>query len=359
MLDPIFNMHKIKFGVMDKLFNDIDIEAKTVNVFINLESVLNKLNSSNTENYLRTCGDSKNYEFISNIVNLAAHYRWYFNKVGLKSKVYLYITHPFNHNFYKNRAILSDYRQSYERKYSRNGSNIILSKIANESIQFAKIILEYVEDINLITSNHLDGSLIPLIVSEEKPADLNVIISSDRYDYQYSNRDFIILRPKKEDSYLINKENLISKLMIEEKYTKKSKINSGFYSFILSVIGNKDRNIPKIKGMGISKVISLLNKGVKEGYISDTTFNINLLLNVIKEDYRKIILDNYYCTDIDLQSNLLNSKDKHVVTSQLVNKFDNPSLKKINDDFFMEHPLLIMEMDQFKQKPKTKNIFMG
>ena len=80
-IDPIFNSYKVKFNIMNELFESNNIKFSTnkkVNVFINLDSLIRTLTSenilrclvnSNNENYL-----FQTRNFISNIFNLAADY---------------------------------------------------------------------------------------------------------------------------------------------------------------------------------------------------------------------------------------------------------------------------------------------
>ena len=55
-------------------------------------------------------------------------------------------------------------------------------------------------------------------------------------------------------------------------------------------------------------------------------------------------MNNFYCTDIDFQLLSLNTRDHYNIISQLKDKFDNVSLKKINDKYFTEYPLQLIEV---------------
>ena len=83
-IDPIFNSYKVKFNIMNELFESNDIKFSTNKKvsfsILNLgrcltsENILRCLVNSNNENYL-----FQTRNFISNIFNLAAHYRRYFS----------------------------------------------------------------------------------------------------------------------------------------------------------------------------------------------------------------------------------------------------------------------------------------
>jgi len=64
----------------------------------------------------------------------------------------------------------------------------------------------------------------------------------------------------------------------------------------------------------------------------------------LKKTTKEQILVNFQCTDIYSQYNRLNKKDIYDVLDQLKDKFDNVSLKKINDKYFEDFPLMIQEI---------------
>jgi len=363
-MDAIFNLFKVKFTKLDQLISehckDITKDSK-VNIFINFESVLKKLASSNIEEYLRVKTEDRSFEMISNIVNLAAHYRWFFTKNKIYSKVYIYFSFPFK-SYYKNRLVNPDYRTYYEHKYSKNPNHFVLGSVLDNAIPFTKIILEYIEGVYLIQGEHLESSLVPRIITNDVEDNIvNFIVSTDKYDYQYANKGHYIIRPKQDNSYMVSKENLISTIKKEEKVDSDTDINSEYYPFILSLMGDKYRNIDKIKRVGLTNIIKMINKAKKENVIGEDVYNINILSNIIKEEFKPLVLNNFYCVDIDTQYQLCNIKDLYTITSQLVDKFDNASLKKINDEFFTNYPLYILELadaNKLIKKKEKKNIFI-
>lgn len=333
-----------------------------INFFINLEPIIRKLSSSNVEEYLRVRNEEKVLEMISCIVNLAAHYRLFFSKNKIYSKVYLYLNHPFK-TLYKNRLINPEYRKTYEFKYTKDPKTIVLSNTISQAIPFAKMILEYVEGVYLIESDSIESSLVPQIITSEFPDNsINFILSSDKYDYQYVNKGAYIIRPKKEESYMITKENLIDMIKIEEKIVTEVTVGTNFYPFILSILGDKYRNNTKIKKLGLASILKMINRAIEENMIGKDVSNINILSSIIKEEYCQLLLANFYCTDIDTQMSLLNVKDRYEITKQVIDKFDNVSLKKINDEYFHTFPLYLLELTDanklLKKKAPRKDIFL-
>lgn len=361
-MDPIFNLFKIKFTKLDEILSEgcttLNKNSK-VNVFINFESILKKLSSSNIEEYLRVKGEERNFEMISNIINLASHYRLFFAKNGIYSKIFIYLNYPFK-NMYKNRLINADYRTYYENKYAKNPNHFVLNEVISSSLPLTKIILEYVEGVYLIQSDYIENSLVPYVISKDTTDNVvNFILTNDKYEYQYVNNGFYILKPNKDDSLLLTKDNAIEIFKRQENIMNDVTLNSRYLPFILSLLGNKERNIEKIKRIGLANIIKMINRALKEHVISEGVYNINILSNIIKEEYKSLVLNNFYCTDIETQFQMLNIKDLYVITSQVIDKFDNETLKKLNDQYFSLYPIQLLELtsgSKFLKKEK-KNIF--
>lgn len=363
-MDPIFNMFKVKYSKLDELVTEHCKEItpdSRVNLFINLEPILKKLTSSNIDEYLKIRKEEKAYELISNVINLAAHYRLFFSKNKVYSNVYMYLNYPFK-NVYKNRAVNPDYRKNYEHKYTKDTKTTVLSNTLDNILPFIKIILEYVQGVYLIEADSIESSLVPHIIKKEKPTnEINMIITTDRYDYQYVNKDYYIIRPKKDDSYMVTKENLIHMLKLEDKIVNDIMVGSHFYPFILSLLGDKYRNISKIKGIGLASLLKTVNTAIEKEVIGKDVSNINILSNIIKEEYKGLLLQNYYCVDIDTQFQMLNIKDLYSITSQITDKFDNVALKDINNRYFKNSPIYLLELtdaNNLINKKKRKNVFL-
>lgn len=270
------------------------------------------------------------------------------------------MNYPFK-TTYKNRVFNPDYRKFYEHRYTKDKRSKTLNYVMENTIPLVKIILEYVENVHFISSDAVESSLVPKIITEHvnDKADFNFIISNDRYDYQYALEGFTIIRPKQDNSYVITKNNLLKQIKMEEKVVNTADISPTFYPFILSMLGDKYRNIDKIKGMGLSTLLKAIVTGIEVGAITKDVTSIHLLSNILKEEYRPLLVKNFHCTDLKTQMTMLNSKDIQHIKMQCTNKFDNVSLKKLNDKYFRSYPLLLVELTSANgliKKPK-KDIF--
>ena len=343
-MDAIFNLFKIKFKLLEELVlsgcKELQPNSK-LNIFINLDCVINKLGSSKSlEQELQyMSGSKKAYTLISNIINLAAHYRLFFSKNKIYSNVYIYTTFPLNSNL-KNKTIYPEYRYYYISKLINRPSNYLLSETLKDNFETAKILTEYINGVHLIESRSVENSLIPEIINKNmNNGNINFMITTDPYDYQYVNKGFYILVPKRDESFIINRDNLWEKLGVEN-----AGINTQLYSFVLSVLGDKYRSLPKVKGLGLKTIARAINKAIENKVISKDTSNISLLIPLIKDEYINDVLTNYQCIDLDNQMQITPFSSSVAIIKQIVDKFDNAGLQEINNTYFQGNPINIMEI---------------
>jgi hypothetical protein len=242
-------------------------------------------------------------------------------------------------------------------------TNFSTYDVVCESIMQSKTIFEYIDNVYLISSGIVEASIIPMIINEdENKKSLNFIVTKDMYDYQYVNKGYYILRPKSDRSYLISKGNLIDAMKQENNIVSDNTVDTEYLPFILSLLGDKKRNIDKIKGIGLGRLLKLLRQSIDNNTLAPNVFNINLLSDILKPDIRNVLIKNYYCTDIDTQMKLLNYRDRHVILDQIKDRFDNDGLKKMNDTYFRENPISLMELtsgDKYQYKEKVDIFKVG
>lgn len=340
-MDMIFNSCKFKYTEIDELIRKEGYinNSKKVSLYINLEPIFRKLIKINIEEYLRVKNQERAFELISNIINLASHYRRYFRKVGVECNIYFYITYPFQISFMKNKVFVPEYRNNYKHRFYRNSENYVFIETLNTIIPIVKIILSYVDGVYLITSNTIEVSTIPyIIMKNEKDIRNHIILTSEKYEYQYVNYDMNIFRYGKE-------KRILTKYNIMEYFVGTDQLSPTFLSTIISITGEPYRNITKIKGMGTKKIANLLLKGIELKKIAPTSNNIHLLLNLINDKYKNmVVLSNYYCTDVSYQYSLLTDGDKESIFIQLIDKYDKEALKQINEKYFQNSPIKLLEL---------------
>jgi hypothetical protein len=231
-----------------------------------------------------------------------------------------------------------------------------IGKTYEDSIKMIKTILNYIEGVNFITSGILEPSIIPLVISKHFRTEINknFLVTDDRYDFQYIKEYFIVLKPRMDKSLLIDAVNVMDVLKSRTKCNNIPNPDINLLPFIISVLGDKYRNIDKIKGLGISRIYNKINEGLKENKITNDINNINSLACLINEEFQNDFLINYMTTSIFEQYKKISDVEEKYILNQILDKHDGGYLKVINEEYFNEYPLNIIEINTGIKKRKLK-----
>jgi hypothetical protein len=376
IIDGYANSFKVKYVYLDKMFNghltDTTKNGKrivnTANIYINFESLYNCIRNTHVEKYLRVANKKEVNEIyrnmISNFINIVAHYRNYFSKSKIKTNIFLYYNNiPQSRVEYNNTALVKGYREHFFKSLT-DLDRITVNTIIRESIDFMKIITEYIENVYMVGTDSVESSLVPMIIHMENkhPANVNIIVSKDAYDLQYTNYNFLVISKFKNEPVLLTKRNVMKYMCFKNKFEPKRDINPLLLPFIVSCDGDRKRSIKGVSGYRFTKIYKSLESLYEAGYIYDEdedTFKISNLAHVIhqsnfnflnKEDIANQVVRNYRAVDFEYQYDVTSDVQKQKIFDQLSDKTDPDTLMDINDKYFADCPLMLMELNQYSKR---------
>ena len=368
MIDPIFHMFKIKHNVLDNL-KTLDPRTKRVHVYINLESVFNKLINPRVNNYLvasMKTEDDKNrlkLSIVSHVINLAQHYRLYCAKHGKESRVILYWNYPISTN-YINRKYIIDYRAYYNHKMFRNEECLFLVECISECFHTLEKMMHFINEVYLINGGEIESSLIPVVMEENVYQEYTnttqkIIISDSKYDFQYVNQEgFTVIESAKDKSVIINQNNVIELLKQRMNIKSLLTVPNSLIPFVICLLGDRYRNIPKLAGIGMGSILKMVNIALQKNIITENTRDVDMLSEIISDKYKVQFKNNYLCTDIEYQKKEINPYQISLIRQQIIDKFDDRTLKNMNEKYFLHCPIMLIEtktnqvMGTYKDIPK-------
>ena len=366
-MDIYFNFFKIKFMRLADKIRELNLrDVKNVNVFINLESVVWLLHKPHIEEALVVATKEQfndaRINFISNVINLAAHYRNFFTKAHVQSNI-IFFYNDFQHQKkFNNVSFVKDYRKNWCKFFNRDEYKLT-NQIILDGMNVVNTIIEYIDSVFILNSDRLESSCIPYLCSKEKKlkADINFIVTRDMYDFQYVNHGFMILYPDKEETIILNRKNLMQYLLYKNNMNiedgSRIELPTLLYSFIYSIMGDKKRDLPKVRGVGFKKLYKSLEKLLTKDYISEydeKTCSIEHLAEFIKDndglfklELKATIAKNYFSVDVERQMNITDNYMLDPILNQIQNHYDNRNLKKLNDKVFYKFPLHLEELNNY------------
>ena len=347
-----FNILKMRYKDYDESLTEkrfLEPQDK-INVFINLETVFKHLSMIPELEKKLVLQRDFDIILISNILNLAAHYKRFFIMNGLDTKVYLYHT-DFESTEFNQYKYNEDFRTYYLVKYNDNPKFVYLTDALKSSIlPDVRTYCEFIPNLYYISAKNIEGSLVPLVVAREDENRKNLIIGGEYYDTQYSfipkfvnhfihkgiGANYIASNPK---SYI--KE--MTKKPDDEVNVMMNVYNSySAYCSLISVLGDRIRSIDGLAGIGPRILQKYIESGIERKEIQLTTTNPEMIGkifhdNSIKEEF----INNYYCSSIvDMYDELTNA-EKISLINQKRDRCDMNSLVSLNNTKFANHPLIL------------------
>lgn len=347
-----FNIMKIKYSDFDEYLTSAKFLQPTdkVNVFINLETVFKYLSMIN--DLEKKLVLQKNFPTIlaSNIINLAAHYKRFFVNNNLDTRVYLYNT-DFNSDEFTQYKYNDDFRSYYLLKYNGNPKFVYLTDKLKESIlPEVKTICDFIPRVYYISSNNIEGSIVPYIIGVDDKTRKNIIISGDFYDTQYS------LIPNYFMSYIhsgVGYRSICNNIReYLKEITKKQNdeldslcrtySNYNMYCSFLSVMGDRMRSIDGISGVGPKILERYILQGLTRNEITLNTNNPSMIGSIFHdEEMKDEFVNNFYCVSVQNMYDELTTSNRLSILNQRKDRFDNQSLVRLNATRFYNYPLTL------------------
>ena len=297
-----------------------------------------------------------------------AHYRKYFTNHKIKTNVIYYFNTIEDEFFdYNNSSLVDGYREHFFDSMN-SIDRVTVNSLIREAIPFMRIIAEYLEDVYMLSSKRVESSLIPyLCMMENKfPSNLNVIITKDVYDFQYCNENALIISKSGNDPVILTKRNIMRYMRFKNKCKEEREINPILLTFILACTGDRKRSIPGISGFKFNRVYRALIELYDSGYIYDSnheTMNIANLCHVLNgkeygvlklSDVAVDILANYKACNFEYQYSVMSESQKDSIFDQIIDKSDPRALMDINDKYFEDYPLQLMELNNYDRNMKLE-----
>ena len=105
---------------------------------------------------------------------------------------------------------------------------------------------------------------------------------------------------------------------------------------IASVTGSKTRSIDNLYGIGYKTFLKCLLSGFKDGLIEANTRSFELIANVFPCCNREEFKNNFKALDVSHSFRDLKESDKTMLKHQIIDRFDNHGLIRLNNQLFAD-----------------------
>jgi hypothetical protein len=350
-------MNRIKFAVLDELFKDkFEKKHKEVSIHIDLHTILEPLYDSKNYEETNWLNDKTNTVMTACIINLCAHYRLYFGKNKLATKIYLYFgsEKPRNNSEYYN-----EYGYKFFDKSSKDNEDYKpINKEVYFSLNLIKTIATYIPGVYYIDCKNTEPMNSASYMITKDPSDFNLVLSKDPLWYQciaLTNTE--ILRLKRDESMLITRENILEFLLKGAAYENQF-VSYEQLSILYSFAGLKSRDIKGLSGYGYTKIVKILDLAIERGLLRSKYTHIKNIIDEIyngnQEDY---LVNVFRAIDLTFQLNNMTTAQKTSLTDCIKDKYNKRDMLKLNQLVFTgENSLMLDELFKYAEQPKSTNL---
>lgn len=345
--NTIIISHQIKYDVLARMTNEafVGSTANSVNIYIDLYQMFLKLFRPN----IQIIGK---YSLSSLVMNLCAHYRWFYKKYyGVSTKIFLMYTND-----------LMRYNQMQDKLYNSKHSHQFSHHLGVKdyiatNTDILNIITKYFKDIYFIQSPYEVMAMIAENIDEERSLgnnNPNIIISTSKLLFQIpaldeENNTFVFYHKY---SYNGIQATIISKQNALIEYLRKNKnvidtdivgrINPELLSIVFTLNGYKSRTIPNY--IRIPTVIKRLCDAIEKGLlINSYTTDIANIYNIFKDKLGNMSLEELYgrfkALDLIYNKNVYKTSKYCKNKDWRVNLYNPEDIRRLNTTYFKNYPI--------------------
>jgi len=345
-------MHKIKYKVLMDLVKDLPYETEFVTLFIDIDSIIKKFYNPKFVDTFKAFNTYEKLIFSSEIINIAAHYRHFFwSRFGIPCDIYMLYND-------KSCDLVRQYNSDFnDRKYNddnhfKHSHFKILYNTFQKNFELITMLKDYLPSIYFINGMGLaETFMLPqLILNRPEIAknNLNLIITSDGLMNQYINTsETCILRLNYDGSYIINEKNLMGEVSKDVN----TDLTPFYINHYYALAGLKNSSIHNVNKLGPKKTLSFLYNVSKLGnFTFDSKISLKKFISIIREnellseDDISLFKSNYKSINAKKLCTNISNNDTFSILSQMGNKLDNDSLMRINESYYENNPIQLIEL---------------
>lgn len=347
MYESIINSKKIKYSVLNPLLRDyLDCKIyNEINIFISLDTLINQFFNKNINEKVNILKEKDKYFLSSELINVTAHYRHYFwSRYGIPSNYYIYYSDiPSVYNLRQD----SNYKSSYYDKRDKDNQTYFMNNIMIEkNLKLISLLTEYIPNVYFVNTKGYEPDALPnLLISNIKDNDiLNLVLSNNLIEFQNVElKNTLCIKLNMDNSKIIRTDNIIRTLFSTSKRKIITELSNNFFVPILAIVGYKKYDIKGVKGLGPIKTI---NKIERSEILDRKFFNMEDFINssVFEKNDMSLVQNNFNILSFNNQRLNITPRQYNQIKDQINNKSDNMSLMEINNEYYKDYPLMLIEL---------------
>lgn len=330
-------MVKPKYMVINNLLGENFDTSHGIDIFIDLNTFIGSMLSS--RNYLGALPFNENAiaDIVSSFIHIALHWK-NFSRRWDDVKIFMIM------NEYIDNPLCCEQKQlkSYLHPYKDNINSDRYDQVRyylTEAINLTQKVLRFVPNIYLIKCKDFDSLVFPSVI---KGYEINnrkrIIVTGNNMFTGYifeTNCRVIFSKCRHSGVSQVYVPSMIASSIskIDDEIINIFVRNKVFYNLLNIIVGDFERGIIGMNGVGISRIAADIGRGVEKGLIPNNPKSIDSLMSVIDKNYHSYIEQSYPLVDIKTHSGMVKqSSIETIKTEQMIDNIDIDGLREFSID---------------------------
>lgn len=323
---------KPKYRVISTILGETFNPQKGLDVFIDLNSVVEA--SASSQKYLNAMSfaDDVAQDMLSSILMIVKHWKDYCRKYE-NVKIFLMVNDfDMGEDMFEHTQLKS-YMLPHNNKYNQDRFNQ-LKYYWNECLNRIEVIMKYIPGSYLIRCKKCDSYVLPNILDNYGTGRRRIVVSGNPLmtNYHYmENTNIIYSRYRVTGMCQLSDPLMIVCALskIDEPIMETFVKNKVFYNLLNAIVGDKQRGLIGLTQVGITGFAESLLRAVEKRDIPSEPLTIDTVLPAIKTEYHDYLKQVYPLIDIDDHSKLIPLSHITEIKSNMIDLYDIDGLKSI------------------------------
>lgn len=344
MAKLLVNASRVKYDVLNELFENIDIKSDTVNFFIDAHRLYYRLLVNKNSSVVYANGiNVLVMDIVLSTLNTIGHYRRYLATRKQKSNRIFLIVNRRTPRFQS--KLIYEYGKERFDRYSTEDPNFGPINLAiNKAMEYLESIIPYFEDVFMINSNRIEEcvSMSYIMSCKEAKDDFNILYTNSEFAMQLLNEKCVMLYPHQDKSKLYTHHNWTDYVSRQlKKPLNITDIDVSYAPIFMAIHGLENRGISSRYIHGPKNILNAI-QSVADSGLCKNNLSMEMFLDAIQtipsKKERKpnasdaIVLNQLYkAFHIPTCIAALNSQEKTRILTGIYNLYDQVQLEQINE----------------------------
>lgn len=350
--NSVIGINKIKFSVLNEILKIPD-KYETINFHIDLHDIISFMYRDNVQSEIANSPQELVVSITNSIIALCEHYRKYFSK-SYNTNFYLHCSRELPH--FQNKII--PFGNNYYDRYSLLNSRFhVANQVVNKSMEFLKDIISYIPHVYYVDTPTVWDTFAMKYIIDRKSDEFNIVMTKDTLKFQLVCNNCVIFRPKRDDSYVIDRKNFCEMITIDKAFTPKH-MDYTMYQYIIIINGSKELDVPPIN-KGFVKLLKLFDSMIEADILTNNMSSksfIRLFNDFVagNENNEQLLIDRYRAMIANNVEILGKGSLESIEYSINKDLYDMNTLEEINKHFPNDDKINIYALS--KSRVKKSNL---